>query len=79
MNEKGVKLKIDSYSGPLGKVKGFEFSAGKIINEGDESEWEVMGPTPKPHIPTLRPWFFKLMERYKPYYMPNSNSLRIDG
>lgn len=70
MNEKGVKLKVDSYSGPLGKIKGFEFTAGKVISEGDESEWEVMGPTPKPHIPTLRPWFFKLMERYKPYYMP---------
>ncbi|MFW9952523.1 MAG: hypothetical protein ACFFKA_20580 [Candidatus Thorarchaeota archaeon] len=34
-----------------------------------------MGPTPKPHIPTLRPWFFRLMERYKPYYMPNMNSV----
>ncbi len=23
-----------------------------------------------PHIPTLRSWFFKLMNRYKPFYMP---------
>ncbi|MHA1373222.1 MAG: CO dehydrogenase/acetyl-CoA synthase complex subunit alpha [Promethearchaeota archaeon] len=70
MNEKGVKFKVDSYSGPLGTIKGFEFTAGKVKTEGDESEWEPMGPTPKPHIPTLRPWFFKMMERYKPYYMP---------
>ncbi|TFG22330.1 MAG: CO dehydrogenase/acetyl-CoA synthase complex subunit epsilon, partial [Promethearchaeota archaeon] len=70
MTEKGTRIKIDSYKGPLGSIKGFEFIAGKVKTQGDESEWEPMGPTPKPHIPTLRPWFFKLMERYKPYYMP---------
>jgi len=70
MSKKGAKLKIDSYKGPLGTIKGFELTTGKIISEGDETEWEVMGPTPKPTIPTLRNWFFKLMERYKPFYMP---------
>ncbi|MHA2268227.1 MAG: CO dehydrogenase/acetyl-CoA synthase complex subunit alpha [Promethearchaeota archaeon] len=29
-----------------------------------------MGPHPMPHIPTLRNWFFTLMDRYKPTYMP---------
>ncbi len=70
MTEKGGKIKIESYKGPLGTIKGFEFTMGKIISEGDEGWDEPMGPTPKPHIPTLRPWFFKLMERYNPTYMP---------
>jgi len=67
--EKGAKLKIDEYKGPLGKIKGFEFTIGEL-SYGDETEWEPMGPTPKPSIPTLRPWFMKLMERYPPFYMP---------
>ncbi|MFX1338385.1 MAG: CO dehydrogenase/acetyl-CoA synthase complex subunit alpha [Promethearchaeota archaeon] len=69
MSKKGAKIKIDSYKGPLGSIKGFEFTTGKV-SYGDETEWEEMGPHPMPHIPTLRPWFFKLMERYKPFYMP---------
>jgi acetyl-CoA decarbonylase/synthase complex subunit alpha len=70
LTEKGGKIVIDEYKGPLGTIKGFEFTMGKIISEGDESEWEPMGPTPKPGIPTLRPWFFELMKRYTPTYMP---------
>ncbi|MHA1293822.1 MAG: CO dehydrogenase/acetyl-CoA synthase complex subunit alpha [Promethearchaeota archaeon] len=69
MSKKGAKLKIDEYKGVFGRIKGFELSTGKI-SWGDEEEWEPMGPHPRPHIPTLRNWFFKLMERYKPYYMP---------
>jgi acetyl-CoA decarbonylase/synthase complex subunit alpha len=69
LTEKGAKLKIDEYKGPMGKIKGFEFSIGEV-SYGDETEWEPMGPTPKPGIPTLRPWFMKLMDRYPPFYMP---------
>ena len=69
MSKKGAKIKIDEYKGPLGSIKGFELTTGKI-SYGDETEWEPMGPTPMPGIPTLRDWFFKLMERYKPFYMP---------
>jgi acetyl-CoA decarbonylase/synthase complex subunit alpha len=69
MSKKGAKIKIDSYKGPLGSIKGFELTTGKV-HYGDETEWEPMGPHPQPHIPTLRPWFLKLMERYKPFYMP---------
>ena len=69
MSKKGAKLKIDEYKGPLGSIKGFELTAGKV-QYGDQEEWEPMGPTPRPHIPTLRPWFFKLMDRYEPFYMP---------
>ena len=37
---------------------------GKI--EGEEEEWEPVGPTPMPTIATLRSWDFKLLRRYKP-------------
>ena len=43
MEQKGVKLKIDEYQGPLGTIKGFELTTGKI-SYGDETEWEPMGP-----------------------------------
>ena len=76
MSKKGAKLKIDEYKGPLGMIKGFEFTTGKI-QAGDDEEWEPMGPTPKPTIPTLRSWFFKLMERYEPHYMPISDMCEL--
>jgi len=69
MVEKGAGVKIDEYQGPLGKIKGFQFTTGKV-RFAEEEEWEPMGPHPKPHIPTLRSWFFRMMERYKPFYMP---------
>ncbi|GAG37225.1 unnamed protein product, partial [marine sediment metagenome] len=28
MEKKGAKIKIESYSGPFGQIKGFEFTAG---------------------------------------------------
>jgi acetyl-CoA decarbonylase/synthase complex subunit alpha len=69
MSKKGAKLKIDEYKGPLGSIKGFELTTGNV-NLGDETEWEPMGPSPAPGISTLRDWFFMLMDRYKPFYMP---------
>ena len=69
MMKKRTNIKLDEYKGPLGIIKGFAFTTNKV-SYGDEPEWEPMGPHPMPHIPTLRNWFFKLMERYKPYYMP---------
>ncbi|MFX0137632.1 MAG: hypothetical protein ACFFDN_28595 [Candidatus Hodarchaeota archaeon] len=69
MSKKSAKIKIDEYRGQIGLIKGFELTTGKI-SFGDETEWEPMGPHPMPHIPTLRNWFFTLMERYKPFYMP---------
>ena len=69
MSKQGAKIKIDEYKGPLGSIKGFELTTGKI-SYGDETEWEPMGPHPSPGLRDLRSWFFKLMERYKPFYMP---------
>lgn len=43
MEKRGAKVKIDEYKGPLGTIKGFELTTGKI-SYGDETEWEPMGP-----------------------------------
>jgi acetyl-CoA decarbonylase/synthase complex subunit alpha len=48
-------------------VKDLELSIGKVFEE----TWdEPMGPTPLPSITDLRDWDFKLLERYKPFYLP---------
>ncbi len=49
------------------KIKGnIKFSEAPVAEE----DFEPMGPTPKPKIPTLRKWDFKLLKRYPPFYMP---------
>ena len=37
MSKKGARIKIDEYKGPLGSIKGFELTTGKI-SWGDETE-----------------------------------------
>ena len=49
-------------------VKNFQLSIGKIV---DDSWEEPMGPTPMPTMSTLRDWDMKLLNRYKPFYMPD--------
>jgi len=62
-----LKMKIDEYSSSIGKFKGLEIEIGKILPE----DWdEPMGPTPWPSVGTLRNWDRKLLNRYKPFYMP---------
>ncbi|MCX8150390.1 MAG: CO dehydrogenase/acetyl-CoA synthase complex subunit alpha [Candidatus Bathyarchaeota archaeon] len=50
-----------------GLIKNLELSIGKVV---DDSWAEPMGPTPFPSITALRDWDFKLLNRYKPFYMP---------
>jgi acetyl-CoA decarbonylase/synthase complex subunit alpha len=51
----------------VGLIKNLELSIGKIVEE----TWaEPMGPTPFPSITTLREWDMKLLQRYKPFYLP---------
>jgi len=65
--KKDLKLKIDELSSSIGVFKGLEIQIGRIIDD----EWEEpMGPTPFPSVGTLRDWDRKLLERYKPFYMP---------
>ncbi|MCJ7560416.1 CO dehydrogenase/acetyl-CoA synthase complex subunit alpha [Candidatus Bathyarchaeota archaeon] len=51
----------------MGLIKNLELSIGKVV---DDSWTEPMGPTPFPSLTTLRDWDFKLLNRYKPFYMP---------
>ena len=60
-------MKIEELKTDIGLIKNLEFSVGKII---DDSWEEPEGPTPLPSIVDLREWDFKLLNRYKPFYLP---------
>ncbi|HLE74885.1 MAG TPA: CO dehydrogenase/acetyl-CoA synthase complex subunit alpha [Candidatus Bathyarchaeia archaeon] len=64
---KNVHVKIDEIKTNIGLIKNLELSIGRVI---DDSWAEPMGPTPMPSLTTLRDWDFKLLNRYKPFYMP---------
>jgi len=67
LSKKDLRLKIDELSSSIGVFKGLDIQVGRIIDD----EWdEPMGPTPLPSIGTFRDWDRKLLERYKPFYMP---------
>lgn len=67
LSRKGVHVKVDELKTDLGLVKNLELSIGRIVEE----KWtEPMGPTPFPEITTLRNWDMKLLQRYKPFYLP---------
>ncbi len=67
MPKRDLKLKIDEVSSPLGIVKGLEIQVGRIYDD----DWEEpMGPSPFPGVGAFRNWDRKLLERYKPFYMP---------
>lgn len=67
MNRKNVNVKIDELKTDMGFIKNLQLSIGKVI----EDKWaEPMGPTPFPSLTTLREWDMKLLQRYKPFYLP---------
>jgi len=67
VSRKGVNVKIDELKTDVGLIKNLELSFGKLV----EDKWaEPMGPTPFPSLTTLREWDMKLLQRYKPFYMP---------
>jgi acetyl-CoA decarbonylase/synthase complex subunit alpha len=61
-------MKIGEMTTSTGLIKNLELSIGRVI---DESWAEPMGPTPMPSLTTLRDWDLKLLNRYKPFYMPD--------
>ena len=67
MTTKNVRMKIDEMKTSTGLIKNLEISIGKVV---DDSWTEPMGPTPMPSLTTLRDWDMKLLNRYKPFYMP---------
>jgi len=67
MPKKVAHLKIKELKTDIGVLKNLELSIGRIIEE----RWdEPIGPTPFPSITDLREWDLKLLQRYKPLYMP---------
>ena len=61
-----ARVKLDELSTDVLRVKGLEFTIGKIIEEWEEAP----GPTPMPAIETLREWDLKLLKKYRPFYLP---------
>jgi len=67
LSKKKVSVKIEELKSDFGIIKDLELSIGRVIEE----KWEEpMGPTPFPEITTLRDWDMRLLERYKPFYLP---------
>jgi acetyl-CoA decarbonylase/synthase complex subunit alpha len=60
-------MKVDEMKTNLGVIKGLEVSFDKIV---DETWEEPMGPTPFPSVTDLREWDMKLLNKYKPFYLP---------
>ncbi len=67
MLKKGIKLKIGELKTDISSLKDLQISIGEVLDE----DWaEAMGPTPYPSMTDLREWDRRLLERYKPFYMP---------
>ncbi|MHA1791954.1 MAG: CO dehydrogenase/acetyl-CoA synthase complex subunit alpha [Promethearchaeota archaeon] len=64
-----ARIRIDKLDSAFGKISGLDVVIGDITFEGEE-EFEPQGPTPMPSLAELRPWYLKLLERYKPFYAP---------
>jgi len=64
---KGMHIKIDELKSNLGTLKGFELTVGRIVEAAPAEE---LGPTPFPSTTELREWDFKLLQKYRPFYMP---------
>ena len=67
MSRKTTHIKIEELKTDIAIIKNLEVSVGRIFEE----TWkEPVGPTPFPSITGLREWDLKLLQRYKPFYMP---------
>ena len=67
MSKRAAHVKIQELKTDVAIVKGLEVSIGRIL---DETWTEPVGPTPFPSITDLREWDFKVLERYRPFYLP---------
>ena len=68
MTNKNVHVKIGEMKSNMSTISNLEVSIGKVVNDS----WkEPMGPTPMPSLTTLRDWDLKLLNKYKPFYMPD--------
>ncbi|NIM44093.1 MAG: CO dehydrogenase/acetyl-CoA synthase complex subunit epsilon [Nitrososphaeria archaeon] len=67
MSKRDAVIKVKELKTRLGTLRDLELSVGRIYEE----TWaEPLGPTPFPSVTDLRQWDHKLLEKYKPFYMP---------
>lgn len=67
MSKKDLHMKVKELKTDTTLIKDLELSFGRIYEE----TWaEPVGPTPFPSVTDLREWDLKLLQRYKPMYMP---------
>ncbi len=60
-------MKIKEFKSDLGLIENLQLEFGKIVEE----KWaEPMGPTPFPGMTDLRDWDMRLLQRYRPFYLP---------
>lgn len=60
-------MKIKELKTDAGVIKDLDLSFGRVFEE----TWaEPVGPTPFPSSTDLREWDFKLLQKYKPFYLP---------
>ncbi len=67
LSKRDLNVKVKEFQTDLGVFKDLEISIGRIY---DDSWAEPLGPTPNPSITDLRDWDFKLLQRYRPFYLP---------
>jgi acetyl-CoA decarbonylase/synthase complex subunit alpha len=67
LSKRAAHIKIDELKTDIAVVKNLEVSIGRIF---DETWTEPVGPTPFPSVTDLREWDFKVLQRYKPFYLP---------
>jgi acetyl-CoA decarbonylase/synthase complex subunit alpha len=67
LSKKNVHMKIKELKTDVGVIKDLDLSFGRVFEE----TWaEPVGPTPFPSTADLREWDFKLLQKYKPFYLP---------
>ncbi len=67
MDSRNINVRFKEFESDIGHIKDFEVSIGKLLQD----DWEEKcGPTPFPSMTALRGWDRKLLDRYKPFYMP---------
>ncbi len=65
--KRSVDLRIKELKTSIGIMKDIKLSVGGILEDAWE---EPIGPTPSPSMTDLREWDMKVLQRYKPFYMP---------
>jgi len=67
VKRKNIELNIKELNSNIGLIKDLKLSIGAVLEKAKEGE---LGPTTCPSITDLRDWDMKLLQRYKPFYLP---------